>query len=495
MDNLLLITIDQMRAGWLALDGVGPLALPNVTRLARDGVQFLRHFAQATPCGPSRASLYTGQYAFNHRSITNGTPLDARHQTLAQHLRRAGLDPVLFGYTDTSIDPRTVPEDDPRLRSYEGVLPGMRAERLLREDGEPWLDELERRGVGRFSIDEIYDQPLGQPARFPAELSETAFLTESFLEWLESAPAAGWAAHLSYIKPHPPWVAAAPFHDAMPLADVPPPTRPWSGGEMAARHPWLAHYFSKPFGDWLGRTFAGPWGLDAATTTALRRVYGGLVMELDQHFGRLWHALDRRGMLDRTLIVLTSDHGEMLGDHGMIGKACFFPEAFHVPLIIRAPSGDRARGRAVTQLTEHVDLMPTILECFGLPVPRQCDGRSLLGHLAGDTPADARRFVVFEHDFRDLAGQSHRSLGVDDEACGIAVIADRTGAFVHFAGLPPLAFNGGTEAAWTAVMACDDKAAFARLQALMSHRMRYADRRLTGFQLQDAGPIGGFDPL
>ena len=74
---------------------------------------FTRHFAQATPCGPSRASLHTGLYALNHRSITNGTPLDARHKTLASLVRPAGCDPVLFGYTDTSADPRTLPAGQP----------------------------------------------------------------------------------------------------------------------------------------------------------------------------------------------------------------------------------------------------------------------------------------------------------------------------------------------------------------------------------------------
>ena len=88
-----------------------------------------------------------------------------------------------------------------------------------------------------------------------------------------------------------------------------------------------------------------------------------------------------RGELDRTLVVFTADHGEMLGDHWMLGKAGFFPQAFHVPLVIRQPNSER--GRRVTAFTEHVDLMPTVLESLGLRVPRQCDGHSLSHFLPG----------------------------------------------------------------------------------------------------------------
>src|SRR5215470_2780914 len=122
--NILFITADQWRADCLGAVGHPVVRTPNLDRLAADGVSFRRHFAQAAPCGPSRASLYTGMYLMNHRSVLNGTPLDARHTNVALVARTLGYEPALFGYTDSSIDPRTVPADDPRLRSYEGVLPG-----------------------------------------------------------------------------------------------------------------------------------------------------------------------------------------------------------------------------------------------------------------------------------------------------------------------------------------------------------------------------------
>src|SRR3954453_8058492 len=99
--NVLLITADQWRGDCLSARGHAQALTPNLDRLAAGGVLFSRHYSQATPCGPARASLHTGLYACNHRSVTNGTPLDARHVTLAQLVRAAGWDPILFGYTDT----------------------------------------------------------------------------------------------------------------------------------------------------------------------------------------------------------------------------------------------------------------------------------------------------------------------------------------------------------------------------------------------------------
>ena len=116
--NILFITADQWRGDCLSALGHPCLRTPNLDRLAAEGVLFRRHYSQATPCGPGRASLYTGLYLHNHRSVINGTPLDARHSNFALEARKAGYDPALFGYTDISPDPRTLPAGDPALTTY-----------------------------------------------------------------------------------------------------------------------------------------------------------------------------------------------------------------------------------------------------------------------------------------------------------------------------------------------------------------------------------------
>ena len=110
--NVLLISADQWRGDCLGSVGHPLVRTPNLDALARDGVLFRNHFTQCTPCGPARTSLLTGLYMMTHRSVRNGTPLDNRHSNVASEARKAGFDPVLFGYTDTARDPRSVPVGD-----------------------------------------------------------------------------------------------------------------------------------------------------------------------------------------------------------------------------------------------------------------------------------------------------------------------------------------------------------------------------------------------
>ncbi|HYC14311.1 MAG TPA: sulfatase-like hydrolase/transferase, partial [Stellaceae bacterium] len=146
MRNILLITFDQWRADCLSVVGHPCLKTPHLDALAADGVLFRRHYTQASPCGPARASLLTGLYMHNHRSLRNGTPLDDRHATLPRELRKGGYDPALFGYTDTSLDPRTLSPGDPRLATYENPMPGFTPVVPLDESFAAWVAELRRRG-------------------------------------------------------------------------------------------------------------------------------------------------------------------------------------------------------------------------------------------------------------------------------------------------------------------------------------------------------------
>ncbi len=488
--NVLLVTADQWRGDCLSCLGHPAVRTPHLDRLAEDAVLFERHFTPATPCGPARASLHTGLYALNHRSITNGTPLDARHKTLAALARAGGYDPVLFGYTDTSADPRTLPPDSPWLRTYEGVAPGFRVELRLPEAEEPYLDWLAERGYGWLTFEEVYGGSFVRPAPFRAEDSVTAFVAGRFLDWLDRQTGDGWFAHVSFLKPHPPFVAPEPWYSAVPAAQIRPAVRAATPQAEGAMHPWLAAHLDQPVMGQDRRAL-----LDGASLAQLRAVYFGLIAEVDHHLGRIFDRLARRSELDRTLVVFTADHGEMLGDHWMLGKAGFFPQAFHVPLLIRHPEG--VRGRRIAQFTEHVDLMPTILDLLGLDVPRQCDGTILSGFLTGASPTSWREAAHWEHDFRDpVAATYERALGLASDACSLAVHFDGTRGYVHFAGLPPLCFL--EDADWLRNLAGDKAAAvevLALAQGMLTWRLRAAERRLTGCVLTPEGVVGGYDPL
>src|SRR5437763_16097469 len=125
LPNVLFICADQWRGDCLSAMGHRVVKTPHLDALAREGVLFRKHYGQATPCGPARASLLTGLYLMNHRSGRNGTPLDARHSNIALEVRKAGYEPALFGYTDTSPDPRGRDVDGPALTAYDrGIMPG-----------------------------------------------------------------------------------------------------------------------------------------------------------------------------------------------------------------------------------------------------------------------------------------------------------------------------------------------------------------------------------
>ncbi|VAW13167.1 Phosphonate monoester hydrolase, partial [hydrothermal vent metagenome] len=144
--NILFITADQWRGECLSALGHAHVKTPNLDALAADGALFRRHYAQATPCGPSRACLYTGMYMQNHRSLLNGTPMDARHTNVALEARKAGYAPALFGYTDVSLDPRHQAPGTRSARGFDGVLPGMDPVGFLSSDWGPWLAELRKKG-------------------------------------------------------------------------------------------------------------------------------------------------------------------------------------------------------------------------------------------------------------------------------------------------------------------------------------------------------------
>jgi arylsulfatase A-like enzyme len=171
--NVLFITLDQWRGDCLSAAGHPVLRTPILDRLAADGVLFTKHYTQASPCGPARASLYTGMYLQNHRSGRNGVPLDARHTNIALEARKVGYEPVLFGYTDTAPDPRGRDPQDPALDHYEGVLPGMVEQLRLHDDLGPWLADLKRKGhplpkVGDRHLDiytPVSDYPPASPRR------------------------------------------------------------------------------------------------------------------------------------------------------------------------------------------------------------------------------------------------------------------------------------------------------------------------------------------
>ena len=495
--NVLFIVIDQIRADIVAgaLSNLAPT--PNLDRLMGQGVTFDNHFTNTVPCGPARASLLTGLYAMNHRSIRNGTPLARHHATIASEARRAGYEPLLFGYCDTTPDPTGFDPADPELKGYEKVARGFREIVEMRlEEGRQWPGWLLAKGYDLRPAEEggppILYRPVAEgggqpaitdPAMYSAADSDTAYLTDRTLEAMSARVFEPWFAHLTYIRPHPPFVAPAPYNRLVSPADVPAPNR------SRPDHPFIDAWFSAPTQKSMFWGFDGDCaGLGDDTAAEIRAVYLGLAAEVDHHLGRVLDWLDATGQADDTLVVVTGDHGEMLGDKAMWGKDSVFEPALHVPLIIRDPRNPAAKGRRVEAITEAVDVTPTILEWIGHTPPPAMDGVSLMPWLAGDTPQwrDAAFMEVdFSHPSKPTRFQRHFGLGPNE--CNAAILREKRWKIVHFNGaVPPMLFDLENDPAETTNLAADPAHAgeVARLTAkMLDRRMTRADRRLTSWSI------------
>lgn len=502
--DVLLITFDQFRGDSLSALGHPCVRTPHIDALAADGVLFRNHYASCAPCSPARASLLTGLYQMNHRVCRNGTPLDARHATVATAARAAGYDPLLLGYTDQSIDPRGVPAGDPRLRTYEGIAPGFAVHTDMAEPSPLWREWIAARGIDLGTgVHDVF-RPRGsgrppagphrEPPAFGADDTETAFLTDRMIEYLsgrDPAPGASFL-HVSQLRPHPPFVVPEPYNTQVDPADTPPPVRAADRAAEAAQHRYLAYELNRiplsPF------VYEAP-GLAADMTdeaiAVLRATYYGMIAEVDAQLGRKIDFLKRAGRYDNTLIVVTSDHGEMLGDHRLLGKCGYFDAAYHVPLIIKPAGGTPAAGRVVEAFTEAVDVTPTILEAIGAGIPPAIDGRSLSPFLAGRTPSVWRDAVHWEYDFREIGSTTvEDTLGLTVDTAQLAVLRDRAFKFVHFTGLPPLLFDLARDPGELEDRARDPDYAAIRADyagRMLSWRMAHADRTLAGWSLVTPG--------
>jgi arylsulfatase A-like enzyme len=408
---------------------------------------------------------------------------------------------VLFGYTDTSRDPRGEPDDSPWLRTYEGPLPGVRAVCHLAGQPTPWTDWLVAKGYEvpadaqaayswRAPGPEYEDgAPEPRPLAFPAEVDDVAFLTGQLIDYLRTAKGP-FLAHLSLLRPHPPWVAPRPYNAMYDPAALPPFERADSAEEEGRQHPWLAWRLKRP-------------GFRATDNEArlrrLKAVYYGLMSRVDAEIGRLMAFLDESGLAENTLVIFTSDHGEEIGGHWLIGKGGYFDGSYHIPLIVRDPRPGAARGARIDHFTEHVDILPTMMEAIGAAIPAQCDGRTLSPFLAGEAaPATWREEAHWEYDFRDAGDDdAERAFGLTLHQCALNVVRGARYKYVHFTRLPPLFFDLVVDPGETRNLAGDPAYAplvLAYAQKLISWRMTHDEQTLTHLALTEDGVISRPSP-
>jgi arylsulfatase A-like enzyme len=456
--NIIWIMCDQLRHDYLGCTGHRTLKTPNIDALAARGVRFSNAYVQSPICGPSRMSFYTGRYMRSHGSHWNGWPLRVGEPTLGDHLKKIGVRNVLVGKTHMAPDLEG-------LKSL-GIAPDSIIGVHVSECGfEPYErdDGLHPTGRPRPRYDEYlrergYDAPnpwehwansgadadgnlqngwllvhADKAARIPEEHSETPYMTRRAMDFIEEAGQDGrpWCLHLSYIKPHWPYIAPEPYASMYGASDVQPAIR--SQKEREAAHPVFAAYMDMRYSRNMARDEAREKVIPA---------YMGLIKQIDDQVGVLMRYLEARGALDTTMIVFTSDHGDYLGDHWMGEKDLFHDQSAKIPLIVIDPSGaaDATRGTVSDALVEAIDLAPTFIEVFGgTPPDHILEGRSLLPLLHGQQPAAWRKVLFSEYDYsmQDVRLKLNQPI----ERCRLFMAFDGRWKYIHASGFRPMLYD------------------------------------------------------
>jgi len=369
--NLLFLCSDQHQTAAAGCYGSTEVHTPHIDRLASDGVRFNRVYCQSPVCVPSRGSIITGQYPHRHGARILQDPLSNDARTVAHHFSDAGYETAAIGKMHFV--------DETRRHGFK--------HRIHAADFNAGLTQQERQRVRE-------DQgSAGGTSGKRSQLDEglfrdTYYAREAirFLHQNKDRPFCLWA---SFFMPHTPLVPHARYWDRYDESQITLPDR----SERALESGFEGHLIRAKERGWYQQT-------DDELRTALRGYYGN-VSQMDANVGRVLDALRELGLDKNTVVVYTSDHGEMAGAHRMWTKHNMYEQSVNVPLIVRMP--DRMESGGVRdQIIEQVDLFPTLSELCGLgDVPAsggRLDGRSFAPLIQGDayTP---REFAYSEYDF------------------------------------------------------------------------------------------------
>ena len=481
--NILFIMFDQLRFDYLGCTGHPHLKTPHIDQLAEKAVRFSNCYVQSPVCGASRMSFYTGRYVSSHGAAWNNIPLKVGEATLGDHLRDQGMDAYLIGKTHMKVDAKGMA----RLGLTPDSVIGARVSEcgfdvITRDDGlwgngpdgwyddkpSPYQDYLYAQGYqgdnpwhdyANSGVDDQGDIASGwlyanatYPANIREEDSETPWLTREAIQFIEQrrqqkGATSPWCCHVSYIKPHWPYIVPAPYHNMYGEDDFVDVVR--HDDELKDPNPIYAAFA----GNKIGQAFRRD-DVRRASLTA----YMGLIKQIDDQMGVLFRYLEDTGQMDSTMIVITSDHGDYMGDHWLGEKDLFHNPSVKVPLIVYDPStaADETRGMVMDHLVEAIDLAATFVEFAGGDVPDEMiEGQSLLPlirgqrvhgqvvkgqRVKGQAPQDWRGYAISEYDYSMSAMANH--LNVAPEDARLFMVATPSWKMMHAeGGFPPMLFD------------------------------------------------------
>ncbi|TDE08629.1 sulfatase-like hydrolase/transferase [Jiangella asiatica] len=356
--NIVVVLSDEHTPAATGCYGHPTVRTPNIDRLAAVGTLYESAYCASPMCVPSRLSLLSGRYVHDIGAWDNGVLPDPSVRSWGDHLRAAGYESVLAG--------RTHFNGADRLWGFD---------RRLSDDLEHWVDHSGRppRRVPewqRRTNSHVAETGVGEHPNTRHDETVTDLVVDYLTSRAQDGGERPFLLYVGYMQPHFPLVAAPEFaawYD--PSTVVLPPTR---GAAPEDQHPVIAQ---------LRRSFRNDEPLTDEQQRVATARYWALVSQLDHHVGRILDVIDESPLRDNTVIVYTSDHGEMLGHHGVWQKQCFYEPAVTVPLLVRTPA--QARGAAaparVAGDVSQVDLLPTLRGLAGLPADASLPGRDLLG--------------------------------------------------------------------------------------------------------------------
>lgn len=397
--NLLFIMADQYRWDYLGAEGADFVRTPNLDRIAARGVRFSQCVTNSPVCAPARIGLATGLQPARLGALDNNSFLPRSVPTYYQRLRdhgyrvgcvgkidlakpapyngRYGDRPCVFGWGFTHPE-----ETEGKMHAGRSDSPRGPYGFWLQEQGlfQAFHEDYEARAATSWVKNASHDSVL------PTEAFEDVYIGRRAAEWLAEVPDDfPWHYFVSFVGPHNPFDPPTDYGDLYRDAAMPPAI----ADTMEGKPRWVRD-----------RTR----DLSPEEVAVTRRQYCALITLIDDQIGRMLETLEGRGMLENTIIVFSSDHGEMLGDHGLYTKSVPYEAAVRVPLLAAGPG--IAGGRTSDALVELIDVNPTLCELAGLPPQENIDALSLGPILRDEVEAHRAEAVSAVHNFRCL--RTHR---------------------------------------------------------------------------------------
>jgi arylsulfatase A-like enzyme len=377
--NLLFLFTDQQRHDTIAAGGNETIKVPNLNRLAGESVVFTQAYVAQPVCTPSRGTIMTGLYPHNHGALGNNIALRKETPTIAEMLGGGGstestnyrtgyvgkwhLGDEIYaqhGFTEwVSID------DNYHEHVSEGNDPNAHCDyyHYLRQNGfEP--NAKDKDGYDYFSRNYC--------TRLPEEFSKTAYVADRARDFIQKHKDEPFVLYVNFFEPHSPYHSA--FDDMYDPHEVVLP--PCFDKLPSPDAPLKAQLNRRYYHEIKGMDNEAVWRQQIAW-------YWGMISLVDKHVGRILETLRENGLEDDTVIVFTSDHGDMMGDFHMLTKGMMFQSAVRVPLMIKVP-GLPQQPREIVEPVSLVDLTPTLLDILGSEVPGKVDGKSLYPAMKGE---------------------------------------------------------------------------------------------------------------